>query len=133
MSVQRLPLEALRPTVGSNEEGRWPKWRLGAPANAPGFLVPTAMLRPDGFRLTPQPLLAHLMQVRLPGTIEDAVLVLLVDTDLTQHHEAVPVLRVPGLTSAEALLAELVSSGLSVRDAATASGISGRAARDSGG
>lgn len=76
-----------------------------------------------------RPLLAHLMLVRLPGTIEDAVLALLVDTDVAQHREAVPLLRVLGLTNAEALLAELIGSGMSVRDAATASGISEHTAR----
>lgn len=77
---------------------------------------PILLRQSDGRR----PILAQLMAVRLPEIIEDVILAVLVDTEAAQFRNAQPLLRLLGLTGAEARLAELVGSGLSVRDTAEA-------------
>lgn len=71
-------------------------------------------------RTSGPPLLVRANLFRLPGTIDDLVLVLLIDLADPDRRAATPFLQLLGLTGAEASIAELVGSGLSARDAATA-------------
>ena len=80
-------------------------------------------------RTSGPPLLVRANLFRLPDTIDDLMLVLLIDLADPARRAATPFLQILGLTRAEASIAELVGSGLSAHDAATTLRISANTVR----